>query len=86
MENMGLANVCHEFYSFPSNLLKSAVSGTNSMDSWKILPWRMFSIICSLRFMECSGPTNIFHEFVAFKGSADTLLPKPQLLKNSRPF
>ena len=86
MENMGLANVCHEFYGFPSNLLKSAVNLRNSMDSWNILPWPMFSIICSLRFMECIGPTKIFHEFVAFKGSADMLLPKPQRLKNSRPF
>ena len=37
MENIGLANVFHEFYSFQSNLLISAMNLGTSMASRKIL-------------------------------------------------
>ena len=72
MENIGLANVFHEFVVFqrfvvfPENLLGSARNLGKTKNSWKTLAWPMFSMNSCEKTMENIGLANVFHEFVVF--------------------
>ena len=55
MENIGLANVFHEFWDF-----------WKTINSWKTLARPRASIVFSQEFMEYIGQANIFNEFWGF--------------------
>ena len=55
MENIGLANVFHEFMGFPKNLLKLR---------WEKLSSTTFSYDCWLKMVGKLSSTTLFNEFL----------------------
>ena len=62
MENIGLANVFHEFVVFQ----RISWDCQESMNSWKTLAWPMFSMNFHEKIMENIGLANVCHEFYSF--------------------
>ena len=67
MENIGQANVFHEFLDCPRFLAGPRRFSEKPQIHGK-LARPMFSIVFSQEFMENIGQANVFHEFLGFPG------------------